>query len=172
MASEYSSAVKNGLLFGVVILVAHAALCRALEDGEAKPPTSVAPPLRPAAAPSAAPRPPPEPLAAPVAQDNGGDLMAYVFGGGSASDVESTTTTMTTTTLSSSTKQQQQRAASGELLADAPSANGGCLVIGSWPNENIMCGGRDDGLEGFENSSSNYALVNTANEEIASMLPR
>jgi hypothetical protein len=173
----YSTALKNGILFGIVVLVAHAALCRAL-DGRTDVWQQQLQQQQPM-------------QQSESEGESEGDLRSYVFGAGddaadegSRSSVSSVSRVVAPAPAPAPAPVAAAAAAAAavgggspySILADSSCANGGCLVVRDYGAKEIaMCGGRDTGMlvegfsadAGFAPAGGDGPTGGAANEEMA-----
>jgi hypothetical protein len=185
----YSTALKNGILFGIVVLVAHAALCRALDGRTDVWQQQLQQQQR---------RLPPmllqqqQPMQQSESEgESEGDLRSYVFGAGddaadegSRSSVSSVSRVVAPAPAPAPAPVAAAAAAAAavgggspySILADSSCANGGCLVVRDYGAKEIaMCGGRDTGMlvegfsadAGFAPAGGDGPTGGAANEEMA-----
>jgi hypothetical protein len=137
-------AIKNGILFALIILIVHVALRKAEGEGEGEG-KGGAPAFPPAIQEVAEEKV--EVVSAAAASVEDPSLLTYVFGESDQATSQTVVTTKKTSTTSSKAVAARGNIGIGSV------GQGPYMVVGSYTDENGLCGGnvfKSSGLSGFD----------------------
>jgi hypothetical protein len=155
MSSAVSNSIKNGILFVLVVFIVNFAVRSCTELGDTKQRPEAAN-KKPAAVPAVAAAAAAAPVAAtPPQPKDDPELFEYVFG----SQGRPTKAAAAAPPLAAPPPPPPSAEQKAGALSDGNHHNG-CMVVGQYPDENVMCGGKlfdDVAIEGFDGAPQMFS---------------